>query len=1531
AGSKVPVSRDALRNRTQYGYDSIGNLKVITNTLGQTTTFSYDALGRKTFMHDPDMGKWYYQYDPAGNLTAQVDANHLATNLYYDALNRLKGKTYTAGVSDPVNYTRPADTGAYTLTYTYDLTDSAHGAGKGRRTGMSAAAGVVNWKYDSQGRLLSETRQFTGAYNVLTNTLNVPGGAYVTGYTYDAADRVRTTTYPDGEVVTSTYTARNLPLSLATSLGGSYISTAGYDALANPTGRTAGNGLATSYGYYPINQQGGRLLTMTVGSALLSLSYSYDAVGNVLSIADTVAGQSQSLSFTYDHLDRLVAAEASANGSLPGFYEAYAYDNIGNLTQRAGQNYSYPNSGSGSIRPHAVTGVGSNSYTYDNNGNMITRPENAVTYSQQWTEENKLKRVTWTQSGQAYTTTFVYDGDGNRLLKIEDSTNGPETTTAYIGQLYEEQFDTTSSNLQASAATTRPGDGDAEAVALRPGGGEAGDEAMRRGSEEADRINLAQSQRDASQSPIPDGHDVSNLQSPSSRPAGLASPLLTASLPLGLTRQAALMPPGRPVASPQIATWDSQLDFLAGTATGLDRYDLDGSLQLLSLADDFNDNELNLDRWEKFMGLDLPLLTEQNGRLERLSDDSNHQVAQAMVGLPLTGDFEVQVDYGILNWPAEALPQLILRTQCQNGNYALILFSAEDSSHTRNFLQARFNDFSAGYVAEAPSPYPIRNGNSPWETGTFKIARTGTLWSLSYKRSSDAGFTLLLQKTEAQINAGPFGDCTLSLGAVHVEPPQLYGAYFDNLLVNKNAANSSWRYVASGTWQTEVNGGSDEGGDGWGWRKLKWETGSKPSGTDVTFKARSCTGSGGTGTCGSWQSASLAVGGTLALSSATVGQYHYLQVQVDLSSNSAQSATPVIERMSLEYVKDTTAPTATMLQPNAPYQGSPAFSVAWQGQDNHLGSSGVQSYTVQSQQGAGAWTGWLTNTLSTTALFTGSNGISYTFRVQATDKDENVSLWAYSPLTTVDTSRPILTPPPPLGLISTTSPLLRGQFSSASAILTPSLVLTLDGASLATTTAVITTGGFSRTLSLSQGPHEVRARIANTAGPNENNLPWSFTVDSLTPTLAITAFQASGRNISVAWKGSDPAPSSGALKYDVQYKIGNSPAWTGWLTQTTQVITNFVGTFGYTYTFQAQATDPAGNKSQWAQTTAPVQLERVTKYYLLGNQRVAMRQGSVVYYLHGDHLGSTSLTTDQSGALVSQARYLPYGETRWGSSGPTDFGFTSQRSEAGFGLMDYGARYYSPYLNQFISPDPIIPDYFKPQSLNRYSYAYNNPIKYNDPSGHCPMCLALAVPAVEVALVALTVYAGYTVLTSEPVQQGIGDLTEDAGKWVREGMTEVFPTEEAQEQPSLEGTPLSDQSGQQTVETFPTESLSLPNILITTMAVGQLPSILMAKYKGGIYQDIPGSPGTEKHHMPADSVNPLSTNKGSVIEMDTSDHRATASWGNSRSAQIYRAIQEGLIGQGSLDDAIQMDIDDVQSKFGGKYDEAILEMIDKLP
>ena len=66
----------------------------------------------------------------------------------------------------------------------------------------------------------------------------------------------------------------------------------------------------------------------------------------------------------------------------------------------------------------------------------------------------------------------------------------------------------------------------------------------------------------------------------------------------------------------------------------------------------------------------------------------------------------------------------------------------------------------------------------------------------------------------------------------------------------------------------------------------------------------------------------------------------------------------------------------------------------------------------------------------------------------------------------------------------------------------------------------------------------------------------------------------------------------------------------------------------------------------------------------------------------------------------------------------TDKLFTGQREITGLGIYYYRARFYSSYINRFLSADTIVPGYANPQNLNRYSYVNNNPLRYTDPTGH---------------------------------------------------------------------------------------------------------------------------------------------------------------------------------------------------------------------
>ena len=104
-------------------------------------------------------------------------------------------------------------------------------------------------------------------------------------------------------------------------------------------------------------------------------------------------------------------------------------------------------------------------------------------------------------------------------------------------------------------------------------------------------------------------------------------------------------------------------------------------------------------------------------------------------------------------------------------------------------------------------------------------------------------------------------------------------------------------------------------------------------------------------------------------------------------------------------------------------------------------------------------------------------------------------------------------------------------------------------------------------------------------------------------------------------------------------------------------------------------------------------------------------------YFHKDHLGSTGVTTDKDGNETNEAEYLPYGYQDDASSS-TDYLFTDQELDSEVGLYNYKARMYDPMIGRFTTADSIVPDLYNSQSLNRYSYCLNNPIKYKDPSGH---------------------------------------------------------------------------------------------------------------------------------------------------------------------------------------------------------------------
>ena len=81
-------------------------------------------------------------------------------------------------------------------------------------------------------------------------------------------------------------------------------------------------------------------------------------------------------------------------------------------------------------------------------------------------------------------------------------------------------------------------------------------------------------------------------------------------------------------------------------------------------------------------------------------------------------------------------------------------------------------------------------------------------------------------------------------------------------------------------------------------------------------------------------------------------------------------------------------------------------------------------------------------------------------------------------------------------------------------------------------------------------------------------------------------------------------------------------------------------------------------------------------------------------------------------------------------------GYTFHEHLEMVGLINMNGRVYDPILGRMLSPDNLVPDAANTQGYNRYSYCYNNPLKYTDPDGNEPITLTI------LAVVALGTYLG---------------------------------------------------------------------------------------------------------------------------------------------------------------------------------------------
>ncbi|MEN9455773.1 MAG: hypothetical protein RL210_1292, partial [Pseudomonadota bacterium] len=104
-------------------------------------------------------------------------------------------------------------------------------------------------------------------------------------------------------------------------------------------------------------------------------------------------------------------------------------------------------------------------------------------------------------------------------------------------------------------------------------------------------------------------------------------------------------------------------------------------------------------------------------------------------------------------------------------------------------------------------------------------------------------------------------------------------------------------------------------------------------------------------------------------------------------------------------------------------------------------------------------------------------------------------------------------------------------------------------------------------------------------------------------------------------------------------------------------------------------------------------------------------------YLHADHQGSIKAVSDTSGAVIERMGYDAWGKRSDALSHSTTRGYTAHEMLDNVGLIHMNGGVYDPLLARFLSVDPINQAPDNAQSYNPYSYVFNSPMMFTDPSG----------------------------------------------------------------------------------------------------------------------------------------------------------------------------------------------------------------------
>ena len=369
-GNRMYRTTDANGKITQFGYNPRNQMTSVTDAVNQVYGFTYDPLGRVLTESRAGVTRGYI-YDPVGNRIQRTDYKGAVTTYVYDNLNRLTNVQYpTASENITYNYD---DISRMTSAVNYAGTVSFVYNNRNQMTSTTDVHGkVLNYTYDANGNratlklgTATEATYTFDAANRLTNIKDDKNKNYV--YAYDIADRLATKTMPSGVVATYTF-----------------------DGMSRLTRLKDAKGATTLY----------------------DRQYSYNTASNISQILEPTGTKN----YGYDNLDRLTGV-TNAGGATT---ESYSYDFVGNrLTSHLSATYGYQ-------ATNRMASTATASFAYDNNGNMSSKTDASGVTQYTWDYEDRLRLVT--KPGNL-TVSYKYDALGRRSEQIYGNGFGTKFTS----------------------------------------------------------------------------------------------------------------------------------------------------------------------------------------------------------------------------------------------------------------------------------------------------------------------------------------------------------------------------------------------------------------------------------------------------------------------------------------------------------------------------------------------------------------------------------------------------------------------------------------------------------------------------------------------------------------------------------------------------------------------------------------------------------------------------------------------------------------------------------------------------------------------------------------------------------------------------------------------------------------------------------------------------------------------------------------------------------------------------------------------